>query len=74
MALHDWNFKLVSLTDKNTKTVIEYGSCRKAKKDAGNMFHNPVIKRVTVFDTNGRIYLYLVAGHPEKTENVKSPY
>lgn len=74
MALHDWNFMLITRTTDKVEEKIEYGSCRKAKRDGGKAFHEPDMARVTVFDTLGNIYLYLVAGHPEKTENVKSPY
>ena len=74
MALHDWNFKLITLTDSNTQEEVPHGSCHNAKVEGGKAFHQDGMKRVTVFDTNGKVYLYLVAGHPEKTENVKSPY
>jgi hypothetical protein len=74
MALHDWNFKLNVLKEGNVKESIEYGSCRKAKSDGGKKFHEPDTKSVVVVNTDGQVYLYLVAGHPEKTENVKSPY
>lgn len=74
MALHDWNFKLITKTNDNTEVEYPHGSCRVAKSEGGKAFHQPEIARVTVFDTNGKVYLYLVAGHPEKTESVKSPY
>jgi len=74
MALHDWNFKLIVKTNDNTEVEQPYGSCKLAKRNGGKEFHKENVKRVTVFDTTGKVYLYLVAGHPEKTENVKSPY
>jgi RPA family protein len=74
MALHDWNFTLVTRTADKVEEKFYHGSCHNAKSQAGKAFHAPDMARVTVFDTTGKIYLYLVAGHPEKTENVKSPY
>jgi hypothetical protein len=74
MALHDWNFKLITRTIDNVETEFPHGSGHVAKSDGGKAFHAPDMARVTVFDTTGKIYLYLVAGHPEKTENVKAPY
>jgi hypothetical protein len=74
MALHDWNFMLITHTEDNTEEKFYHGSCHNAKVQGGKEFHKDGMKNVTVFDTIGRIYLYLVAGHPEKTESVKSPY
>lgn len=74
MALHDWNFKLVTLTDDGVQTEYPHGSGHVAKSQGGKEFHKVGMKRVTVFDTLGNIFLYLVAGHPEKTENVPAPY
>jgi RPA family protein len=74
MALHDWNFMLITRTIDKVEEKFYHGSCHAAKSQAGKEFHKDDMARVTVFDTLGNIYLYLVAGHPEKTENVKSPY
>jgi len=72
--LHDWNFMLITKTNDNVEEKFYHGSCHQAKVQGGKEFHKPDMGRVTVFDTTGKIYLYLVAGHPEKTESVKSPY
>lgn len=74
MALHDWNFMLITRTNDNTEEKFYHGSCHVAKAQGGKEFHKDNMKSVIVFDTNGSRYLYLSAGHPEKTENVKSPF
>jgi len=46
--------------------------CHDAKSAAGRLFQSPTVKSVVVADIDGNVYLYLVKGHEEKTENVKS--
>lgn len=74
MALHDWNFLLITHTTDNVEEKQEHGSCHNAKVEGGKAFHRENVKNVVVVDANGKAYLYLSAGHPEKTVNVKSPY
>jgi hypothetical protein len=74
MALHDWNFMLITRTTDKVEEKFYHGSCHVAKVQGGKEFHKDNMESVIVFDTNGSRYLYLKAGQPEKTENVKSPY
>jgi hypothetical protein len=68
----NWNFMLVANT-VNGSEHARFAECHNAKSMGGHVFHEDGTKNVTVFDHAGNVYLYLVAGHPEKTVDVKSP-
>lgn len=74
MALHDWNFMLITRTLDNVEEKFYHGSCHLAKRQGGREFHKDNIKSVIVFNTSGKRYLYLLKGHPEKSECAPSPY
>jgi hypothetical protein len=67
-----FNFGLkVRYTDGDEVGTDSVG-CHAVKSLGGKAFHEDSVKSVTVFDRNGKVYLYLRKGCPEKTVNVPS--
>ena len=68
----NWNYMMAARTENKVEHV---GClfCHNAKSIGGSVFHEEGVKSVIVYDHAGNVYLYLVAGHPEKTVDVKSP-
>lgn len=52
--------------------AVPFFFCHSAKSFAGKVFHLETVKSIVVHDRNGKVWLYLFAGHPEKTVNVPS--
>jgi hypothetical protein len=67
------NYRL-KVTFTNGKTIkVKHVNCHMAKSIGGKVFHKDSVKSVFVWGLDRVHYLYLVAGHPEKTENTPSP-
>lgn len=72
MANTNYNYRLV-ITKASGKVIKVAGTnCHDLKSLAGSEFHKDDVKSVFVGDILGNHFLYLVKGHPEKTENVPS--
>lgn len=66
------NYRLI-VTDINKNTFKLFGeNCHDTKSAGGMLFHRDDVVRVCVVDITGFCFLYLVAGHPEKTVDVSS--
>lgn len=67
------NYRIITRkTDGTEIKNVANTTCHEAKSFGGSMFHQPDVASVVVADIEGKVFLYLVAGHPEKTQNVSS--
>jgi len=68
----EYNYRIV-VRKTNGKTIkLAAEKCHDAKSLAGTLFHDKNVDSVFVCDKQANHYLYLVKGHPEKTENIPS--
>lgn len=66
------NYRLI-VKDVNRNYSKFYGeNCHDTKSAGGSLFHRDDVVSVCVVDITGFCFLYLVAGHPEKTVDVSS--
>jgi hypothetical protein len=67
------NYRVICRTNEG-KVKLGGEKCHDAKSMAGRLFQSPTVKSVVVTDITGKVYLYLVKNHPEKTENIPSVF
>ena len=67
-----YNYRLVVKFENGRGLKLAGSNCHQLKSLAGSEFHRPKVKSVLVADILGNVFLYLVKGNPEKTENVPS--
>jgi hypothetical protein len=70
--MDNWNFMLKIENNDGTREDVASVGCHAVKSVGGKAFHEDSVKSVTVFDRNGKVYLYLRKGYPEKTVNIPS--
>jgi hypothetical protein len=66
------NYRLICRPIKGKEIKLAGEKCGATKSAAGRLFQSPSVKSVLVADISGKVYLYLVKNHPEKTEEIKS--
>jgi|ADurb_Cas_03_Slu_FD_contig_21_3972543_length_259_multi_2_in_0_out_0_1 hypothetical protein len=68
----EYNYRVIVTKENGKQIKLAAAKCHDAKSLAGTLFHDEKVKSVFVCDKLANHYLYLVKGHPEKTENVPS--
>lgn len=66
-------YRLICRTNEGS-TKLGGENCHETKSLAGRLFQSPSVKSVLVADVQGNVYLYLVKGKPNKTENISSAF
>ena len=68
----EYNYRIIVKKANGKYIKLAAEKCHDAKSLAGTLFHDKNVLSVFVCDKLSNHYLYLVKGHPEKTEETPS--